>query len=62
VVFGAGSVTAGTVAIVGAMVGVTVMIGTVAAELTPRLPISVEPIGMPVRGTPPGRRRRCRRR
>ena len=54
VVFGAGSVTAGTVAIVGAMVGVTVMIGTIAAELTPRLPISVEPIGMPVRGTPPG--------
>ena len=30
------------------------MIGTAAAELTPRLPISVEPIGMPVRGTPPG--------
>ena len=57
VVFGAGSVTAGTVGIVGAMVlmvGVTVMIGTAAAELTPRLPISVEPIGMPVRGTPPG--------
>ncbi len=56
VVFGAGSVTAGTVGIVGAMVlmvGVTVMIGTAAAELTPRLPISVEPIGMPVRGTPP---------
>jgi hypothetical protein len=57
VVFGAGSVTAGTVGIVGAMVltvGVTVMIGTAAAELTPRLPISVEPIGMPGRGTPPG--------
>ena len=36
------------------MVGVTVMVGTAAAELTPRLPISVEPIGMPVRGTPPG--------
>ena len=57
VVFGAGSVTAGTVGIVGAMVlmvGPTVMVGTVAAELTPRLPISVEPIGMPVRGTPPG--------
>ena len=57
VVFGAGSVTAGTVGIVGAMVlmvGVTVMIGAAAAELTPRLPISVEPIGMPVRGTPPG--------
>lgn len=57
VVFGAGSATAGTVGIVGAMVlieGLTVMIGTIAAELTPRLPISVEPIGMPVRGTPPG--------
>lgn len=56
-VFGAGSVTAGTVGIVGAMVlmaGVTVTIGTATAELTPRLPISVEPIGMPVRGTPPG--------
>jgi hypothetical protein len=54
VVFGAGSVTAGTVGIVEAMVGVTLMIGTAAAEETPRLPISVEPIGMPVRGTPPG--------
>jgi hypothetical protein len=57
VVFAAGSVTAGTVGIVGAMVlmvGPTVMVGTIAAELTPRLPISVEPIGMPVRGTPPG--------
>jgi hypothetical protein len=57
VVFGAGSVTAGTVGIVGAMVltvGPTVMVGTIAAELIPRLPSSVEPIGMPVRGTPPG--------
>jgi hypothetical protein len=54
VVFGAGSVTAGTVGNVEAMVGVTVTVGTAAAELTPRLPISVEPIGMPVRGTPPG--------
>jgi hypothetical protein len=54
VVFGAGSVTAGAVGNVEAMVGVTVMVGTAAAELTPRLPISVEPIGMPVRGTPPG--------
>jgi hypothetical protein len=56
-VFGAGIVKAGTVGIVGAMVlmvGVTVTIGTATAELTPRLPISVEPIGMPVRGTPPG--------
>jgi hypothetical protein len=54
VVFGAGNVTAGTVGIVEAIVGVTLMVGTAAAELTPRLPISVEPIGMPVRGTPPG--------
>jgi len=54
VVFGVGNVTADTVGIVEAMVGVTVMTGTAAAELTPRLPISVEPIGMPVRGTPPG--------
>jgi hypothetical protein len=57
VVFGVGSVTADTVGIVEGMaltVGVTAMIGTAAAELTPRLPISVEPIGMPVRGTPPG--------
>ena len=56
-VFGAGIVKAGTVGIVGAMVlmvGVTVTIGTATAELTPRLPISVGPIGMPVRGTPPG--------
>jgi len=57
VVFGAESVTAGTVGDVGVtalMVGPTVMVGTIAAELTPRLPISVEPIGMPVRATPPG--------
>jgi hypothetical protein len=57
VVFGAESVTAGTVGAVVAtalMVGPTVMVGTIAAELTPRLPISVDPIGMPVRGTPPG--------
>ena len=53
VVFGADSVTAGAVGIVEAMVGVTLMVGTAAAELTPRLPISVEPIGMPVRATPP---------
>jgi hypothetical protein len=54
VVFGAGSVAADTVGLMGAMVGATVTIGTAAAELIPRLPISVEPIGMPVRGTPPG--------
>jgi len=54
VVFGAESVTAGDVGVTALMVGPTVMVGTIAAELTPRLPISVEPIGMPVRGTPPG--------
>jgi hypothetical protein len=34
--------------------GVTLNVGTAAAELTPRLPISVDPIGMPVRAPPPG--------
>jgi hypothetical protein len=48
-----------TVGIVGA--GPTVStdgnmltIGTAAAELTPRLPISVDPSGIPVRAAPPG--------
>src|SRR3954470_24098582 len=53
-VLGAESVTAGAAGVTEAMVGATVTIGTAAAELTPRLPISVDPIGMPVRGTPPG--------
>jgi hypothetical protein len=35
-------------------VGNTLIVGTAAAELTPRLPISVEPKGIPVRSTPPG--------
>jgi hypothetical protein len=35
-------------------VGDTVIVGTAAAELTPRLPISVDPNGIPVRGAPPG--------
>lgn len=37
-------------------VGATVNVGpgTGAAELTPRLPISIEPKGTPVRGAPPG--------
>jgi hypothetical protein len=35
-------------------VGATVMVGTVGAELTPRLLISVEPNGTPVRAMPPG--------
>jgi len=33
--------------------GDTLNIGTAAAELTPRLPISVDPSGIPVRATPP---------
>jgi hypothetical protein len=33
--------------------GVTLNVGTAAAELTPRLPISVDPIGIPVRAPPP---------
>jgi hypothetical protein len=35
-------------------VGDTVIVGTAAAELIPRLPISVDPNGTPVRGEPPG--------
>ena len=35
-------------------VGNTPMVGTAAAELTPRLPISVDPSGIPVRAPPPG--------
>ncbi len=56
VVFGAGSARVGTVGTVAMAltVGATAMVGTTAAELTPRLAISVEPIGMPVRGIPPG--------
>ena len=34
--------------------GATLRVGTAAAELTPRLPISVEPKGIPVRAAPPG--------
>jgi hypothetical protein len=34
--------------------GDTLSVGTAAAELTPRFPISVDPIGIPVRATPPG--------
>jgi hypothetical protein len=55
-----GDATAGTVGITGARlpatptVGDTVIVGTAAAELTPRLLISVDPIGIPVRATPPG--------
>jgi hypothetical protein len=35
-------------------VGDTLIVGTAAAELTPRLPISVDPNGIPVRAPPPG--------
>jgi hypothetical protein len=34
--------------------GSTPIVGTAAAELTPRLPISVDPSGIPVRAAPPG--------
>jgi hypothetical protein len=48
--------TVGSVGAVAAipMVGATLTIGTAAAELTPRLPISVDASGIPVRATPPG--------
>jgi hypothetical protein len=35
-------------------VGDTVIVGTAAAEVTPRFPISVDPNGIPVLATPPG--------
>ena len=35
-------------------VGNTFIVGTAAAELTPRLPISTDPNGIPVRAAPPG--------
>jgi hypothetical protein len=35
-------------------VGDTPSVGTAAAELTPRFPISMDPNGIPVRATPPG--------
>jgi hypothetical protein len=51
-----------TVGMVGAIgvgptkptVGDTLNVGTAAAELTPRLPISMDPNGIPVRAPPPG--------
>jgi hypothetical protein len=36
------------------VVGSTPIVGTAAAELTPRLPISIDPSGIPVRAAPPG--------
>jgi hypothetical protein len=50
-------VTKGVAGIVGAIaraVGATPIVGTAAAELTPRLLISVESRGIPTRGAPPG--------
>jgi hypothetical protein len=55
-----GDVTVGTGGTTGAgfpaipIVGAMVIVGTAGAELTPRLLISVEPNGSPVRATPPG--------
>jgi hypothetical protein len=56
VVLGVAVETVGSVGAVPAMpmVGATLIIGTAAAELIPRLPISVDPSGMPVRAAPPG--------
>jgi hypothetical protein len=56
VVSGNGIVTVGTEGSVATAptLGATPMVGTAAAELTPRLEISVDPRGMPVRGRPPG--------
>ena len=39
---------------IAATVGDTLTMGTAAAELTPRFPISVDPNGIPVRAVPPG--------
>ena len=51
-----GDVTVGIVGTNGAIptVGNTLIVGTAAAELTPRLPISKDPNGIPVRAPPPG--------
>jgi len=38
----------------GATMGDPITIGTGVAALTPRLPISIDPSGMPVRAPPPG--------
>ena len=56
-VAGSGDVTTGVIGTIGVMVlsaGAATIMGTVTEGLTPRLPISVEPRGMPVRATPPG--------
>jgi hypothetical protein len=54
----AGGVTVGMVGTIAVgptkpTLGDTLSVGTAAAELTPRLPISVEPSGIPVRAAPP---------
>jgi hypothetical protein len=59
VVTGGGDVTGGTVGTTGVgpmalPMGGTPSVGIAAAELTPRLPISIDPSGTPVRATPPG--------
>jgi hypothetical protein len=53
----AGDVTVGmtgTTALFGTTMGDTLTIGTAAAELTPKLPISIDPSGIPARAMPPG--------
>jgi len=59
VVTGGGDVTVGRVGTTGVgptalPMGGTLIVGIAAAELTPRLPISIDPRGIPVRATPPG--------
>jgi hypothetical protein len=54
-----GDETAGTVGANGVgptkpTIGDTLVVGTAAAELTPRLPTSIDPNGIPVRAPPPG--------
>jgi hypothetical protein len=54
-----GDVTVGMVGTTGLgaavpTIGDALTIGTAVAELTPRLPISIDPNGMPVRPMPPG--------
>jgi hypothetical protein len=52
-----GDVTMGTTGIDSEtvlVIGATPIVGTAAAELTPRLPISVESRGIPARAAPPG--------
>jgi hypothetical protein len=44
----------GVLVVMEETVGNTLVVGTAAAELTPRLPISMDPNGIPVRATPPG--------